>query len=274
MTFKSILTHAEPVPAAAPRLATAASLARKWDAVLVGVGAESFDWAGVSDPYGVTAGQWLAVVVEQIQADLVAAEKAFLKHASQVKHEWVSVQESPAHSMARISRSVDLILAGGAPLDDAGVYRTASPADLVMLSGRPVLIAPPTGGDLKAEHIVVAWKDSREARRAVADAMPLLIAAETVVILEVCTEDNLSYAQQHTFDVARNLIRHGVDARAKTRIAPSDRAVAELNIEAEAIGADLIVSGAYGHNRLQEMVLGGVTRDLLRHPERFVLLSH
>ena len=84
MAFKSVLTHAEPVPAAAPRLATAASLARKWDAVLVGVGAESFDWAGVSDPYGVSAGQWLAVVVEQIQADLVAAEKAFLKQRQHV----------------------------------------------------------------------------------------------------------------------------------------------------------------------------------------------
>ncbi|MEO8114766.1 MAG: universal stress protein, partial [Phenylobacterium sp.] len=68
--------------------------------------------------------------------------------------------------------------------------------------------------------------------------------------------------------------RHGVAARAKVLMASQERAAAELNIAAQEIGADLIVAGAYGHSRLGEWVFGGVTRELLRGGERFLLLSH
>lgn len=274
MSYKSILVHAEHLAAAEPRLAVAAALARRFDATLMGLGAESMDWAGVSDPYGIAAGQWLAVVAEQIQVDLAAAEKTFRQYAKDLTHEWLALREAPDYAMARLSRSADLIVAGGAPLDDAGQYRTAAPADLVLLSGRPVLVAPPTSTHLHAEQIIVAWTDSREARRAVADAMPFLRTADGVTVLEICAEDTLANAQRHTGEVARHLKRHGVKAVAKTKIAPSNHAAEEIYGEARAQGADLIVSGAYGHNRLQELVLGGVTRDLLRNPEQFVLFSH
>jgi nucleotide-binding universal stress UspA family protein len=274
MTYKSILVHVEHIAAAEPRLATAVALARRFDATLMGFGGESFDWVGVSDPYGFTAGQWLSVVAEQIQADLVTAEKTFRKFAKDVSHEWLAAQTQPAQAMANLSRSADLIVAGGAPLDDGGVYRTASPAELVIQSGRPVLVAPPQGGALRAKQIVVAWKDSREARRAISDALPFLKAADEVVVMAVCPEAEHAGAQHQVNEVARHLTRHGAPARGKAKIAPSNAAAIELNMEAEALGADLIVSGAYGHTRLRELILGGVTRDFLTKPERFVLLSH
>lgn len=274
MTYRTILVHAESLPAAAPRLAVAAAVAQDFDASLLGLGAEMFDWVGVSDPYGVTAGDWITIMREQMEVDLKTAEAAFKAAAKGVPHEWVSLMEPPAQSMSRIARGADLIVAGGAPLNDSGAYRVAASADLVMQSGRPVLVAPPKGGKLRAKQIVVAWKDSREARRAVADAMPFLKRADDVMVLEICHEDEKADAEARTADVARHLQRHGVKARSKAKVAPNDRASIELNVEAQGIDADLIVCGAYGHSRLQEWVLGGVTYELLHRPECFVLLSH
>lgn len=174
--------------------------------------------------------------------------------------------------MARLSRGVDLIVAGGAPLDRPS--RSADTAELVMRCGRPVLVAPPWGGKLRAEVVVVAWKDTRESRGAVADALPFLKAAEAVSVIEVCDYDADAEAELHTFEAVRYLRRHGVTAHAKAIIAPPERVATELNIVAQAIDADLIVAGAYGHTRLGEWLFGGVTRSLIHEPERFALLSH
>jgi nucleotide-binding universal stress UspA family protein len=144
----------------------------------------------------------------------------------------------------------------------------------MLQSGRPVLVAPPAGGRLALEAVVVAWKDTREARRAISDALPLLRSAGEVVVMEVCGSDEAGDAGVHVASVVKGLARHGVKARAKVQTAPPERVATELNIEAQAIGADLIVAGGYGHTRIGEWVFGGVTFDLLNYPERFVLLSH
>ncbi len=271
MTFKTILVHAEANPAAAARLETAAVLARRFDATLMGLGAETIEWAGIGD---LISGELATTVADRVQGDLKLASEHFARHAASTRHTWLALREPPAQAMARLSRSADIIVAGGAPLRDTAAHGVADAAELVLLSGRPVLVAPPSGGCLRAAQIVVAWKDTREARRAVADAKPFLKLAEEVVVMEVCDPDEFAEAQYRTFDVAEHLKRHGVKARPLAKISVPDRTCAELNLEATAIGADLIVSGAYGHNRVREWVLGGVTRELLRDPQRFVLLSH
>ncbi|CAN5548549.1 universal stress protein [soil metagenome] len=274
MAYKTLLVHAEADPAAAPRLASAAALAQRLDATLLGLGAEMYDWMGVSDPYGIVAPDWTDFVREQVEADLVTAERMFRQAASAVRHNWATDREAPALALARMARSADLIIAGGAPLDGPASLRAADTADLVMTTGRPVLVAPPSGGELRAERIVVAWKDGREARRAVADALPFLQSAEEVVVMAVCAAEEAKDNEAATAAVTQHLKSHGVAARPRTQIAPADRACTELNIEAEALGADLIVAGAYGHSRTREWMLGGVTRSLLHKPERFVLFSH
>ncbi|MFZ3004895.1 MAG: universal stress protein [Phenylobacterium sp.] len=274
MSYKTLLVHAEADLAAAPRLATAAALAKRLDAALLGLGAEMYDWMAVSDPYGFAAPDWTDVVRRQVEVDLQAAERLFRQAAAAVQHDWGISHEAPALALARRARAADLIIAGGAPLDGAASLRAADTADLIMTSGRPVLVAPPTGGELRAERIVVAWKDGREARRAVADALPLLKRAEEVVVMATCAAPEMEDAQAATAAVAQHLKSHGVTARACARIAPADRAGVELNIEAQALGADLIVAGAYGHSRVREWLLGGVTHTLLHQPERFVLFSH
>lgn len=270
--LKSILVHVEGMPEASPRLHTAVDLARMFDATLLGVGVEMLQT--VSDPYGMLGGEWVVQLQAMVEDDLKRAEATFQAKTAGLKAEWTSVEAFPALALTRHARSADLIVAGGAPLGREGNYRAADPGELVMLSGRPVLVAPPKAGKFHGRAVVVAWKDTREARRALADAMPFLIAADQVVVVECCDNDRVADAKVNTADVVQHLRRHGVEASGKAIATKADRVAAELQTLAQEIGADLIVAGAYGHTRLGEWAFGGVTYDLLHFPERFVLLSH
>ena len=272
--LRTLLVHVQPEDAAGPRLNVAADLARRLGATLHGVGAEVIPAEATTDPYGFLGGAWVAEVQHVIQQNLKNAETLFGKAAKGVAAQWTAVEELPALAMARLSRGADLIVAGGSALDYRDGYRWCDPGRLMLLSGRPVLVAPPHGGRLDLGGVVVAWKDTREARRALADALPFLKCADQVVVMEVCGQDELADAEVHTAAVVKALARHGVKARAKALAAPPERVAVELNIEAQAIDADLIVCGGYGHSRLGEWVFGGVTYDLLHRPERFVLFSH
>jgi nucleotide-binding universal stress UspA family protein len=276
MTYKTVLVHAEGNPATAPRLAAAAAVARKFDANLLGLGCQMLDWVTISDPYGMMSGELLTMMGDQMALETTAAEKLFRLYAAATPNVWMTATAAPAEEMSRLARGADLIVAGGAPpRSGGGANQTADTVDLVLQSGRPVLIAPPESADLAAKQILVAWKDTREARRALTDALPFLKQADEVVVVEICDPDSLDAAKAHTLDVAAHLKRHGVTARSLAKIARPDAACDELNGEARACGADLIVSGAYGHARMQEWVLGGVTRDLLQtNIHRYLLLSH
>lgn len=268
--IRSLLVQVKPGAEAAPRLQVAVDLARRLDATLLGVGLEPIQGIGIGDPF--MDGDWMADLEALVQDNLKRSEAQFRGQTEGLQTEWLALKAIPVPAMARLSRRVDLIVAGGAPLDSAS--GSADTAELVMRCGRPVLVAPPRGGKLRAEAVVVAWKDTRESRRAVADALPFLKAAEAVSVVEVCDRDGFAEAELHTFEVVQYLDRHSVTAHARAIIAPPDRVATELNIVAQAIDADLIVAGAYGHTRLGEWLFGGVTRSLIQEPERFALLSH
>ena len=273
--WATVLVHVEPGKAAAPRLEAAVALAKTCGAHLIGLGAEMVEPVTFADPYGSWDAQVLTAMRQQVQADLEQAHKAFTKAAQGLPSEWRKVEDRPGAAMARVARGADVIVAGGMPLNPMDGYRTADSAQLALTSGRPVLVVPPNGGVLEAKKIVVAWKETRESRRAIADALPLMKAAEEVLVVEIIAEDaERGDAQFHAHEVAEGLKRHGINARGKTHKAADDRVVATLQSEAKAIGADLIVAGCYGHSRLNEWFFGGVTRDLLMNPQRFVLLSH
>ena len=272
--IRSLLVHVEPGVDAQPRLAAAADLARKLDATLIGVGAEMIQSLGVADPFGVLGSAWVVELQQLVVDNLKHAEAVFRAKTAGLETQWLALETLPGPALARLSRGADLIVAGGAPLTFKDAYRVADTAELVLLSGRPVLVVPPEGGKFRGEAVVVAWKDTRESRRAVADAMPLLRAAEDVVVQEICDRDASADAEAHTFAVAEHLKRHGVTARAKVTIGSADDAADDLKATARQLDADLIVAGGYGHSRLGEWVFGGVTRSLLQEPQGYVLLSH
>jgi nucleotide-binding universal stress UspA family protein len=171
----------------------------------------------------------------------------------------------------RQTRAADLIVLGRrGGSDSPDPILGVVPADVIMGAGRPVLVTPPGTQHLFAKRVVIAWKDAREARRAVADALPLLRLAEDVFVVSVGPEAD----QDSAADVAAALGRCGVNARALVEDIGNARAGDALIEIARRAGADLIVSGAFGHSRMREWVFGGVTRDLLDHAPFCSLFSH
>jgi nucleotide-binding universal stress UspA family protein len=143
-------------------------------------------------------------------------------------------------------------------------------------AGRPVLVVPYAGRfSAVGRRVLVAWNASREAARAVNDALPILEGAEAVTVLAVNPRRGIGgHGEEPAADIALHLARHGVTATTEQRSAPEvGDAEALLNAAAEK-GADLLVMGGYGHSRLREMALGGVTRTVLRSMTVPVLLSH
>jgi nucleotide-binding universal stress UspA family protein len=208
----------------------------------------------------------------QVGKDLEAAEAAFRRDAAGARIQWRALQDYPHQALVRTAHAADLIVAS--PRGRLGPTRAADPADVVMSAGRPVLIVPDGLTHLHGLCVVVAWKDSRESRRAVADALPFLQRADEVIVHAVCGEDQGEAARRETDDVVANLKRHGVDARALVTFAAPEAVPLELTRVAQLNGADLIVAGAYGHSRLREWAFGGVTDAFLHDPPCFVLLSH
>jgi nucleotide-binding universal stress UspA family protein len=271
--YATLLVHAEPGAAATHRVEVAAALARELGARLIGLGAETFDPFPTPDPFsGYASGEWVALIQEQIGKDLKSAETAFRRDAAGADVEWRCEQDYPHEALARHARAADLIVVG--PRQNRGPSRSADPADVVMNTGRPVLLVPDGRSRLGGRSIVVAWKNTRECRRVLGDALPFLMRADNVIVLAVCKPDEVETAQAEVTDVAAGLRRHGIAAQGEVVRIETAAVAEEIQRVAESAGADLIVSGAYGHSRLREWVFGGVTDDFIHSPAQFILMSH
>jgi nucleotide-binding universal stress UspA family protein len=149
----------------------------------------------------------------------------------------------------------------------------AETGDLLMRLGRPILMAPASVTGLTFRQALVCFKEVREARRALADALPFLRAMQNVHVVEIAEAGAMDGADRRLNDVKAWLSFNGVEAMCEA--APAARALAEqLATLAADLKADLIVAGAFGHSRLREWAFGGVTRDFLLRSDRCVLSSH
>jgi nucleotide-binding universal stress UspA family protein len=143
----------------------------------------------------------------------------------------------------------------------------------VMQAGRPVLVVPDGCNWPDLRRVMIAWKDTAEARRAVSDALPLLRQSTEVTVVEIVEDEvDRAPALSRVKDVGAWLSRHGVVA---SELVPAEKSNAAEQIEqiASGVRAGLVVAGAYGHSRLREWVFGGVTRRLLNPSDRCTLLS-
>ena len=184
-----------------------------------------------------------------------------------------SAADIPVVFVAAQARAADIaIIARGHLRTDP--YYALDPGAALLTMGRPVLTVPPGIEALQAQRIVIAWKDTREARRAVREALPLLREAREVFVIEASDDASESQAQKHVDDVAGYLVRHHVIVAAKSVERIQTTAAAELIRAAQTRRADLIVAGAYGHCRLGEWIFGGVTRELLESSPMCCLFSH
>ena len=146
-------------------------------------------------------------------------------------------------------------------------------SDLLMQTGRPLLVVPDASDWLDLRSVLIAWKDTPECRRAVADALPILREAKDVIVAEIVEDEaDRSAALSGMEDLVAWLLRHGVVAAQRV---PGEcgNAAAQLDRIASEVGAGLVVAGAYGHSRFREWVFGGVTKHLLNPSSRCSLLS-
>ena len=253
-------------------LTVAAELAERFDARAIGMAGTAFP-----PPLYYTDGPYGADMLERESASLLKnlanAETEFRDVlASRIKHiEWRASLTIAKDFIPAQARSVDILVAAAQPDGEIDPYATANPSDLVMEAARPVLVVPGSVTWLDLRRILVAWKDTRESRRAIVDALPLLQKAEEVTVAEVCDALNEPEASKRVDDVAAWLLRHGVAASAMT--AEDTDTPENLDMVASNMGAGVIVAGAYGHSRLRQWVLGGVTRHFITRPSRCILLS-
>jgi len=180
---------------------------------------------------------------------------------------------SPTEYIVHEARSADLLITGTFVGSCYDASRRVDIGNLVMRIGRPVLLVPNTVKQPSFERVVVGWTDTREAMRAISDALPLLKLAKQVALVEVSATQDLGPARSRLEDVAVWLKGHGVDATISALPATGYDTI-QLNAFSDDQRADLIVVRAYGHSRMHEWAFGGVTRDLLASHDRCTLLSH
>lgn len=275
--YSTLMVHLDLDTDNAQLLDITSHLAERFDADVVGIVA--------CQPMSLIVGQGLipGEVFESDRAEIVgqmkAAEEAFraalAKRPGRLHWRAQLTNTVPTDYIVQQMRSADLLIASvDTRVSRQGPARRVDAEDLVMQTGRPVLIVPTGAHKLVANNILVGWKDSRETRRAIGDALPFLKMAKRVVVAEVVAEnDGVPDARRHTEEVCAWLKRHDISAE-PLALATGSEYVVSLDAIAQQVDADFIVAGAYGHSRMREWALGGVTRDLLKYSSRCSLLSH
>jgi nucleotide-binding universal stress UspA family protein len=270
MTFKTLLVHVEPEWGSAEALDAAVHLSGLLDAHVLGVAAEAFEPTGAI----YIEGELVQVMRDQIDADLASARARFTAATAGLAAgaTFVSGMDRPYVLMAEHARGADLVVGRRTP-PGSNPTNLCHAGDLVMETGLPVLLTPHVAAPLVPDRVLVAWKDHRESRRAIGDAMPFLTRAKQVVLVSVCAKDEVAEQQEALRELAGRLERQGVRADIEVRIGERGSPLRTIETIANAMTADLIVAGAYSHSPIGEWLFGGVTQDLLIDCDRHVLLS-
>jgi nucleotide-binding universal stress UspA family protein len=256
-------------------LAVVADVAQRFSAAVIGVAARQPSMRPAIMAIG--PGEPPDRDLDNFRQRSAAVEAEFRSALSMVEDlQWRSEMTAgpPSHRVANEARAADLIVAS---LEPGERIFPPSPeidvSDLLMRAGRPVLIAPSVAAGLKLTRALVCWKDSREARRAVVDALPILKMCKGVDVVELVNERETEAARRRLADVGDWFARHGVEANCLA--SPLNGAeAAHLAAMAKDLDVDLIVAGAFGRSRLREWAFGGVTRDFLLKATRCTLVSH
>jgi nucleotide-binding universal stress UspA family protein len=255
--------------------AVAADLARRFSAAVVGVAARQASMHSAIAAIGPAGPPERDL--DQFRERAAVVEAEFRSALSEVEDlQWRSQMTAgpPSRHVAADARGVDLIVAAAEPGER--VFPSSleiDVSDLLMRVGRPVLIAPSGATGLKLARALVCWKDSREARRAVVDALPVLKVCKSVDVVELVDEREIQAARSRLTDVGDWLARHGVETNCLASPLSGTEA-GHLAAIAKDFDVDLIVAGAFGRSRMREWAFGGVTRDLLLKAERCTLISH
>ena len=272
MPFTTMMVHVDVERDCEQRVQLALALADRFQAALIGVAGltlrPAFAAGGVVIYHEPTERERHTVSARL--DDMGGRFRAKGQHLKQV--EWRTALELPYELVSREARAADLIIVG-ARHTGGNMQDLADPGVILLRAGRPVLVVPDTVAPLQLRRVVVAWKDTRECRRAVRDALPFLQRAKEVLLVGIGEGEAESNAKKTLSDAAGYLLRHRAAVHDVWRQARGPVA-AELLRLVQDEGADLIVAGGYGHSRLGEWIFGGVTHELLVSSPVCCMLSH
>ena len=279
MSYKTITVHLDDGPRCAVRVELATRLATRFSSRLVGIAPTGLPDVILTMNSAVHDGvECVALSAASLRERAQAATKAFEQGctaAGVASLQSSVVVDEAIDAVVRMGRCSDVVVLGQTDTN-ASIDGVAFdfPQQVLLHAGAPVLVIPYAGSfPSLGRRALVAWKNTREAARALRDALPLLRVAEHVFLVEIGeVEAEVSY--NNTLDAASAwLTSHGV--KFKTHREPGLAGVGDqLLSRAADLGVDLIVSGGYGHSRLREWVLGGTTHHLLQHMTVPTLLSH
>jgi nucleotide-binding universal stress UspA family protein len=273
--YKTIVVHVDDSSALESRLQAAAVLADLFDAHLVGSAATGLSWPS----YALLTGSMAVTPIDEFNALCTGARASLRGFAERARQLGVAsleermVEDEHRHALLLQSRYADLVITSQ---DTKAQDAVRGLPQYVSLHGaRPVLAVPPAyAGATLLDEIVVGWDGSLQAIRAVQASLPLLIRAASVRLALVNADGESGlHGEEPGADMALYLARHGVkvDVVKEKTAAPIGEALLGM---ADAYGAGLLVTGAFGHSRYREFVLGGVTRVLLERSPLPVLVAH
>jgi nucleotide-binding universal stress UspA family protein len=279
---RTITVFLDASPSGARRAAHAVALAQRWGAHLIGV---HVVFAGVTPHPSmcyVRGGSAIRqVIVDECDLEAVAEAASVLLGrrfralcaGASVPGEFRAIRRGRTEEEAVLnSLQSDLVVVGHP--EPHGLPDDMSPERMLLASGVPLLIVPNAwAGETIGDRILIGWNKSRQARRAISDAMGFLVAAASVTVLVIDQVGSQPDGQEPGADIALHLVRHDVYVRIE-RVASRGAPIAQV-ILASAVrnGSDLLVVGAYSHARLRELLLGGTTRTLLARMPVPVLIS-
>jgi len=277
MNPKDLVVFLEQHSGSSQRLSFAAALAKRWQAHLIA----TFVAQPLSlNPHASFAvGKAISAVLEEYQAATSAAsaqaraEFDALTARRSFTSEWRVSDSETSEAVMLHARHASLAILGPPARQIRPSTMLSLSEDLIFASGRPCLLVPNDwSGERIGSRIVVGWNGGREAARAIADAMPLLTAAEAVHLVVVPdARIQALYGADPGADMAAHLARQGV--RVVLEQCPGEDAGAVLLDRCAATGADMLVVGAMGRPRISELVLGGATRTILDQVRVPALLS-
>ncbi|MBE3024312.1 universal stress protein [Janthinobacterium sp. GW458P] len=262
MNYKTIVVHVDATPQAHERVVLAGIIARSQQAHLIGTAT-----APLSNLYEARRSivDALGRFDTQSRSIDVSCERRLSDH-------------DPQTNLILQARQADLlVLSQSIPHGDDGGQPRHLPEYVALHAGRPILVVPHTGTYQHLDqHALIAWDGSQAATRAVTDALPLLRhSLRITLVMFPPTPQSSIHAGKPGADIAMFLARHGVQVQVMEHTVMLGMSVGESLLSlAEELNADLLVMGAYGHPRWNEIVLGGATRTLLRSMTLPVLMSH
>jgi len=278
MSYKTILVHVDGGARAPVRIGVACRLARRFDAHLVGLHALTVvklpGYARVAVEGGARLDEYQAKLAGDAARQAKQVFERGVNAAGIAKSEWRESRDDAAEAVPLHARYADLVVIGQPNATEAGSVEPDFVERLLLAAGRPILLVPYAGDFADAgKRAIVAWNASREAARAVTDAIPLLREAQAVQVIAF-NPDAAAHGAVPGADVGLYLARHGIKVTVSQQTAADVDVGNQLLSRAADLDADLIVMGGYGHSRLRELVLGGVTRTLLESMTVPVLMSH